>query len=73
MRNIEKREERKSSPSFDWMYKKSNEAYLNKQVESSRQQCRYHRNVVRPEKIPIFGKRAKSSFWSKSGIFIDLG
>ena len=29
--------------------------------------------LVRLEKIPIFEKRAKSSFRSKSGIFIDLG
>ena len=27
---------------------------------------------VRPEKIPIFGKRVKSLFWLKSEIFLDL-
>ena len=35
--NVKRREERQSSPSFDWMHEQSNEAYTNEQAESPRQ------------------------------------
>ena len=30
-------------------------------------------HIVRPEKILIFEKKTKSSFWSKFGNFLDFG
>ena len=35
--NVKRREERQSSPSFDWIHEQLNEAYQNEQAESLRQ------------------------------------
>ena len=45
MSNVSRREERQSSPSFDWMHQLQTEAYHNEQAEISGQQCRAYRDV----------------------------